>query len=162
MNIRRRQHESVYVGDRRDLTVDERRGSADRVKARPFFPVPRGCSFVVCQDGERTVDDVAKIGFKRRPALPFWQPPAAIRELMPDWRGDGTLRTALTQTFENRRIGSLGNGGRHDACIEKICERHQDTLRPGVLSRVETAKSSVMPISLRECRSRNFLYASLK
>ncbi len=159
--IRRRQHESAHVGNRRNLTVHERGGSAERFKSCPFFPVPRRRSFVVRQDGKRALDDITQIRFERRPPPPLGQPPTAVRELMPDWRRDRTLRTALTQTLENRRIGSLGDGRRNDACVEKVSERHRDTLRPVVLSRVETEKSSSKPISSRECRSRNFLYASL-
>jgi hypothetical protein len=48
----------MHMGNRCDLTVNERSGSAKRFKSRPFFPVPRRRSLVVRQDGERSLDDV--------------------------------------------------------------------------------------------------------
>ena len=58
------------MGNRRDLTVDERSGSTERFESRPFLPVPRGRGRVVRQDRERSLDDVAEIRFERGPVLP--------------------------------------------------------------------------------------------
>jgi hypothetical protein len=158
----RRQHEPVHMGNRRNLTVDERSGSAKRFESRPLFPVPCRRGLIVWQDGERSLHDVTEIRFERGPALSLGQASTAIREFVPDWRRNRALRTALVQMFKNHAIGSFGDRGRNDAGVEEITERHRDTLRPVVLSRVETAKSSSTPISFTECRSRNRRYASLK
>ena len=160
--ICRRQHKPVHMGNRGDLTVDERRRPAARFKPRPLVAVPRRRRLVVRQNRKRSVHDVTEIGFERGPAPAFWQPPTPIRELVPDWRRNCALGTTLVQTLKNRRVRSLRDRGRNDARVQKISGRHRDTLRPVVLSRVEAAKSSSTPISSRECFSRNFLYASPK
>ena len=150
------------MGNRCNLTVDERSGPAKRFESRPFFPVPRRGGLIVWQDGERSLDDVTEVGFERGPAFSLGQPSTTIRELVPDWRRNRALRTTLVQMLNNRAIGSRGDRGGHDAGVEEIAERHRETLRPVDLSRVETAKSSSTPMSSREYRSRNRLYASLK
>src|SRR2546423_14167501 len=88
------------------------------------------------------------------PALAFWQSPTLVRESVPDRRGDGALGAALVQTFKNCRVRCLRDRGRNDACVQKVTERHRDTLRPVVLSRVEVAQSSSTPIASKECLSR--------
>jgi hypothetical protein len=158
----RRQHKPMHMGNRGDLAVDERRWSAQRFKPRPLFAVPSRRSLVVRQDRKRSVHDVMEIGLERGAALALWQPPTAVDELMPDWRGDCALRTVLVETLKNRRVWSLRDRDRDDACVEKICERQRSTLRPVVLARAELAKSSSTPISRREWLSRNFRYASPK
>lgn len=150
------------MSNRGDLTVDERRRSADRFKPRPLFAVPRRRSLVVRQDRKRPTHDVTEIRFERVAALAFGKPATTIGEFVPDGRRKCALGTVLVQTFKNRRVRPLGDRDRDDACVEKICERQRDTLRPVVLSRVEAAKSSSTPISRSECLSRNFLYASPK
>src|SRR5438093_12504050 len=100
------------MGNRGDLTVDERRRPPQRFKPRPLFAMPRCRSLVVRQDRERSLDDVTEIGFERSPALAFWQPPTPIRKLVPDWRRDRALGTVFVQTLENRGVRSLRDRGR--------------------------------------------------
>ena len=61
--------------------------------ARAFFAVPRGGCLVVRQNRKRALDDLTEIGFERSAPLSFRQPAAAVRELMPDRRGNRALRT---------------------------------------------------------------------
>jgi hypothetical protein len=152
----------MHVSNRGDLTVDERRRSSQRLQSRSLFAVPRRRRFVVRQDRKRSAHDVAEIRLERRAALAFRQSPTSIGEFVPDWRCNGALRTALVQTLKNRCVRCLRDRGRHDTCVEKICEIQRDTLRPVVRSRVEAAKSSSTPMSRREWLLRNFLYASRK
>ena len=156
------QNKRIDMSDGGDLAVDERRWSAHRVKPRPLFAVPRRRSPVVRQNWKRYAHDVMEIHLQRGPASPSWQPATPVGELVPDWRRNGALRSVLVQTGKNRRVRSFRDRGRDDWCVQKIRERHSDTLRPVVLSRVEAVKFSSMPISLREYFSRNRLYASPK
>jgi hypothetical protein len=156
------QHEPIHVRNRGDLTIDERRGSAQRFKPCSLFAVPRRRRLVVRQDRKRHPHDVTEKRVEGVAALALGKPAAAIGELVPDGRRNRALETVFNQTFKNRRVRPLGDRDRDDAGVEKICERQSDTLRPVVRSRVAPAKSSSTPISRSECFSRNLLYASPK
>ena len=152
----------MHVGNRGDLTIDERRWSSQHFEPRSFVAVPRCRRLVVRQDRKRAVHDVTKIRLERGAPLAFWQSPTPIRQLVPDRRRNCALRAVLVETLENRRSRSLRYGRGNNARVEKIREFQRDTFRPVVLSRVEPAKSSSTPISRRECVLRNSLYASPK
>ena len=153
----RRKHQPIHVGNRGDLTVDERHWSAQGFKARSLFAVPRRRRLVVRQDWKRSPNDVPEIGLERRAALPFGKTPTPTGELVPDRGRNCAFGTVLVQALENRPVRSLGDRGRDDARVEKICERQKDTVRPAVLSRAEAAKSSSTPTSRSEWVLRNFL-----
>jgi hypothetical protein len=85
----------MHMGNRGDLTVNERRWSAQRFKPRPLFAMPRRRSLVVRQDRKRSVHDVMEISLERGAALALWQPPTPVGELVPDWRRNCALGTAL-------------------------------------------------------------------
>src|SRR5438445_7979522 len=77
-----RQYKPMDMSNRGDLTVDERCWSAERFKPRPFLAVPRRRSLVVRQDRKRPMHDVMEICLERSAALPFWQPPTPVGELV--------------------------------------------------------------------------------
>src|SRR5215471_4269514 len=82
--VRGDEYKSVYVGHSRDLSIDERRRLAQRFQARALLTMPGRSCLIVGQVGERPAHNLAKISFDRGAPLAFWEPPAAIRELMPD------------------------------------------------------------------------------
>lgn len=83
------------MSNRGDLTVDERRWSAQRFKPRSLFAVPRRRSLVVRQDRKRSLHDVPEIRLERGATLAFWQPTTPVGELVPDWRRNCALGTVL-------------------------------------------------------------------
>ena len=83
------------MSNRGDLTIDERRWSAEHFKPRPLFAVPRRSSLVVRQDRKRPTHDVTEIRFERVAALAFGKPATTIGELVPDGRRNGALGTVL-------------------------------------------------------------------
>jgi len=87
----------MHVGDCRNLAVDEGRRLAEGFEARPFFAMPSGRCLIIRQIGKRPTHDVTKIGFKRGAPLAFWQPAAAIRELVPDGRRNRAFGAMLGQ-----------------------------------------------------------------
>jgi hypothetical protein len=91
--IRGREDEPIHVGNRSDLTVDERRRPTERFKSRPFLAVPGRRSLVVRQDRKRTVHDVAEISLQCCAAFPLWKSPTPIGQFVPDGRGDRALWT---------------------------------------------------------------------
>ena len=107
--IGRREHESVHMGNGRDLAVNVRSRSAERFKSCPFLAVPRRRSLVVRQNRKRCLNHLAEIRFERGPAFPLRQASTTICELMPDWRRNRALGTVRPQMFQDRRIRSLGD-----------------------------------------------------
>ena len=83
------------MSNRGDLTIDERRWSAERFKPRPLFAVPRRRSLVVRQDRKRPAHDVTEISVERVAARAFWKPATTIGELVPDGRRNCALGTVL-------------------------------------------------------------------
>ena len=155
--VRRDQHESVDVRDRCNLSINERCRSSQRLKASAFSAVPRCCGLVVGQVRKRTSDDILQVSFESSPSPALRQPATTVRQFVPDGCGDRTLGAMLVQTLEDLGIGSFRDGRRDDVRIQQVADRHKDTLRPVVLSRVETAKSLSTPISAREYFFRNLL-----
>jgi hypothetical protein len=160
--VRSREHKAIHMGNRGNLTVDERRRPAQRFKSRPFLAVPGRRSLVIRQDRKRTVHDVAEISLQRRAAFPLRKSPRPVGQFVPYESRDRALWTVHVQTLENGWIGCLRDGRGDDARVEKICDLQSVTLRPVVLSRAAAAKSLSRPISSSEWVLRNFLYASRK
>ena len=155
--IRRDQHESVDVRDRCNLSINERCRSSWRFKASAFSAVPLCCGLVVRQVRKRTSDDIPQVSFESSPSLTLRQPATTVGQLVPHGRGDRTLGAILVQTLEDLGIGSFRDGRRDDVRIQEVPDRQNDTFRPVVLSRVETAKSPSTPTSSREYFFRNLL-----
>ena len=155
--VRRDQHESVDVRDRCNLSINERCRSSQRLKASAFSAVPLCCGLVVGQVRKRASDNIPQVSFESSPSLALRQPATTVRQLVPNGRGDRTLWAILVQTLEDSGIGSFRDGRRDDVGIQEVPDRHNDTLRPVVLSRVEAAKSPSTPISSREYFFKNLL-----
>ena len=156
--VRSREHKAIHMGNRGNLTVDERRRPAQRFKSRPFLAVPGRRSLVIRQDRKRTVHDVAEISLQRRAAFPLRKSPRPVGQFVPYESRDRALWTVHVQTLENGWIGCLRDGRGDDARVEKICDLQSVTLRPVVLSRAAAAKSLSRPISSSEWVLRNVLY----
>ena len=93
--VRGDEYQSVYMGHSRDLSIDERRWPAQRFEACALLTVPGRSCFIVGQVRERPAHNVAKISFDRGAPLAFLEPPAAIRELVPDRRRNCALGAML-------------------------------------------------------------------
>ena len=155
--VRRHQHESVDVCDRCNLSIDERCRSSQRLEAGAFSAVPLCRGLIVRQVRERTSDDIPQVSFESCPSLTLRQPATTVRQLVPNGRGNRTLGAILVQALEDLGIGPFRDGRRDDVSIQEVPDRQNDTFRPVVLSRVETAKSPSTPIPSRECFFKNLL-----
>ena len=98
------------MGDRRDLAIDRRRGSADRVKTCAFTRVPGGRRLVVRKHWKRSVHDVAQVGLERGAALAGRQSAATVRQFMPHRGRDGALVAVLGEAPDDEGVRGLGDG----------------------------------------------------
>ena len=93
--VRGDEHQSVYMGHSRDLSIDKRCRLAHRFESSPLLTMPGRSCLIVREVGERPAHNVAKIGFDRGAPLASREPTATIGKLVPDWRRNGALGAML-------------------------------------------------------------------
>ena len=155
--IDRDEHESASIGDSGNLAINVRGWPTEILKACPFPAMPRRGSIIIRENRERGLDHLRQVSFKGGSSFPLGKAMAAIGKFVPDRRRYGRLMSVLLKPFQDLQIRFSGDWGRDGARIQEISKGHNETLRPGPLSRAAWKKSASIPTSSGAYFRRKFL-----